>query len=827
MANPDNNNQENKRDMALLSWIKEFAPYGVFTLDNLLRVQSWNRWMESHSSLTRSQVAGRTLADIFPELAGQKFNMPFDRALRGESSVLSTAFHRHFLPLKSLYGDRQQGWMRQTARVSPLHSDGQVCGVIVVIEDVTQRENQAEILARQHHRDEVLSWALSHFLKSSEPRKTVRRLFFKIAEHLDFDSFFLYLRDVKSGQITLYTSGGISKELQKRFMDYELLTAVANEEEALVFNGINQKQDPKLGLFQEAGLSAAIAIPLRVDDKSLGSLCFASCSRDTISAEESELLTTIGQYLATAVDKENTNKEFRRVNEANKWMGAIVEFSDDAIISKDLNGIIKSCNHGAAQLFGYDIEELIGKPMRTLIPEDRDHEETSILDRIRRGERIEHFETIRRRKDGTLIEVSLMISPVIDEGGKVIGASKIARDITERRYAEQKLTESFQREKLAREKAEMANRAKDDFLASLSHELRTPLNPILLLASDASENPDLSPEVKADFETIRKNIELEARLIDDLLDITRIVHGKLSLHQRVVGLQGVLEETIRNVQPELSEKQIVVDLDFQSPQRHVYGDDVRLQQVFWNVLRNAVKFSPRGGRVTITVKAIAGILHISITDAGVGIAPAEIQNIFEAFAQGDGARNTAHRFGGLGLGLAIARKLVEMHHGRISATSEGKGKGATFTIELPAVAPETPAVSPPVMTPGQDASGTTKPANCILLVEDHEPTRTALSHLLRRRGYKVLPAASAAEARSAAALERIDLVISDISLPDGNGNDLMQHLSTQFNLRGIAMTGYGMEEDIERCRKSGFLKHLTKPVSIRTLESAVTSILTQ
>ncbi|HYV28220.1 MAG TPA: PAS domain S-box protein, partial [Candidatus Eisenbacteria bacterium] len=718
-------------------------------------------------------------------------------------------------------------WMRQTARVSPLHSHGQVCGVIVVIEDVTQRENQAEILARQHHRDEVLSWALSHFLKSSEPGKTVRRLFFKIAEHLDFDSFFLYLRDLKSGSIHLNTSGGVSKELQKRFANYELLTAVANEEEAIVFNAIRQNPDPQLNLLQEAGLSSAIAIPLRVDDKSLGSLCFASCGRDTISADESELLTTIGQYLATAVDKENTNKEFRRINEANKWMGAMVEFSDDAIISKDLNGIIKSCNQGAAQLFGYDIEELIGRPMRTLIPEDRDHEETNILERIRRGERIEHFETIRRRKDGSLIEVSLMISPVIDESGKVIGASKIARDITERRHAEQKLNESFQREKLAREKAEMANRAKDDFLASLSHELRTPLNPILLLASDASENSDLSPEVKANFEIIRKNIELEARLIDDLLDITRIVHGKLSLHQRVVGLQSVLEETIRNVQPEFSEKQILVSLEFQCPQRHVFGDDVRLQQVFWNVLRNAVKFTPRGGRIGITVKAVAGKLHISFTDTGVGIAPAEIQKIFEAFAQGDNAQNTAHRFGGLGLGLAIARKLVEMHSGRIFATSEGKGKGSTFTIELPAVEPALPKVPPPASNPGAELSGTTKPAMCILLVEDHEPTRTALSHLLLRRGYKVIPVASASEARSVAAAEKIDLVISDISLPDGNGNDLMQFLSTQYNLGGIAMTGYGMEEDIEKARKSGFLKHLTKPVSIRTLETAVASLLSQ
>jgi len=249
-----------------------------------------------------------------------------------------------------------------------------------------------------------------------------------------------------------------------------------------------------------------------------------------------------------------------------------------------------------------------------------------------------------------------MISPVFDETGKPIGASNIARDITERRQAQQKEAESLQREKLAREKAEAANRAKDDFLASLSHELRTPLNPVLLIASEAAENADLSPEVRADFVTIRTNIELEARLIDDLLDVTRIVHGKLTLQQRVVDLKVILEHTIRNVQPELSEKRIPLEFNFDSPIKHVYGDDVRLQQVFWNVLRNAAKFTPPEGRITMVARLLHHKLHVAITDTGVGIGPSEVEKIFEAFSQGDSAKSTAHRFGGIGLGLAIARK---------------------------------------------------------------------------------------------------------------------------------------------------------------------------
>jgi PAS domain S-box-containing protein len=827
MASPE----DKQREQALLSWIQQFAPYGVFTLDTLLRVQSWNRWMGSHSSLTETEVVGRLIFSIFPELEARKLIQPFQRALSGESSVLSNALHHHLLPLKSPISGHENDLMQQTARIAPLLADGKICGVIVVIEDVTQRENQAAILIQQHRRDQVLSWALVHLLQSDEPRKTVRQLFFKIAEHLEFDTFFLYLREVGTGTIKLYMAGGVTDDLQKQFDQYEILVNVANEQNPVILK-VKERPEPQYALLRAAKISSAVCIPLRVGDKSLGSLCFASWSREHIAPEECDLLATIAQYLATAVAKENTKKELERIEEANQWMGAIVESTDDAIISKDLDGIIKSCNQGAARLFGYEIHELVGQPMRMLIPEDHLNEETDILKRIREGGRLEHFETVRRCKDGSLIEVSLVISPVIDTAGKVIGASNIARDITERRRAEKKLAESLDREKLARERAESASRTKDNFLAALSHELRTPLNPALLIASESADNHQLPEPVRLNFETIRKNIELEASLIDDLLDLTRISAGKMVLNKALVAAHDILRDAIATTQAEQREKMLELEVRLNAPQSTIEGDAVRLQQVFWNVLKNAVKFTPENGKITLETSInTGGHLLIQFADTGIGMNPEELARVFMAFVQGNHADGGgSHRFGGLGLGLAISKNLVEMHAGTITARSAGTNRGSIFTIALP-LADEMKADS-------KHDAGLKKKSDAesfqpdlvtmsILLVEDHAVTRDTMAQLLRRRNHTVFTADCIAQARAVAGNNKVDLLISDIGLPDGNGNDLMNEFRVRYGLKGIALTGYGMEEDIVRGKAAGFIMHLIKPVRVQALENALMIVKTQ
>ncbi len=508
--------------------------------------------------------------------------------------------------------------------------------------------------------------------------------------------------------------------------------------------------------------------------------------------------------------------ETKQTEENSRRLAAIVEFSEDAIISKDINGIIKSWNQGAEHLFGYRPEEIIGKPVSILMSPDLWSEEARILERIHHGEHLEHYETVRQRKDGSKVEVSLTISPIKDANGKVIGASKIARDITGQKQAKRDL-ERAHKELLA------ASSAKDDFIAALSHELRTPLNPVLLIASEAAEDPQISEPIREMFNQIRNNVELEARLIDDLLDITRISRGKLSLHLNQVDAHSVLKEAMATVQSEIDEKRIVVTLNLSAAQHHLKADPVRLQQVFWNILKNAAKFTPDFGKVDVETRNHAnGEFELLVTDSGIGMTGSELARIFEAFAQGEHAKMSGgHRFGGLGLGLAICRTLVESHSGSIRATSKGRNQGSTFAVTLPTVKKEG-ADLPLSKHNGNETGAIIKAAAGslhILLVEDHEPTRRALAQLLARRHHDVKMAGTVAEARELFGHNDFQLLISDIGLPDGNGFDLMKELHARNkNLRGIALTGYGMEQDVGRSEEAGFISHLTKPIRVQSLD---------
>lgn len=363
----------------------------------------------------------------------------------------------------------------------------------------------------------------------------------------------------------------------------------------------------------------------------------------------------------------------------------------------------------------------------------------------------------------------------------------------------------------ARAESERANLAKDSFLAMLSHELRTPLTPVLTSVLALEQEEGLSNEVRASLQMIRRNVELEARLIDDLLDLTRISKGKVQLSLEEVDAHVLLRNALEICQADIEHKNLSLQTDLAAKQVCLEADPARLQQIFWNLIKNAVKFTPEGGRLGIRTSNGHGQLRVEVSDSGMGIDADSLPKIFNAFEQGERTR-----LGGLGLGLAISKALVETHNGTLTAESRGRNEGATFTATFPVM--QNHAAASAASVPSLPAA---RKSMRVLLVEDHEDTNRSLTSLLRRRGYEVQAARSVQSALELAANERFDVLVSDIGLPDGSGIELMRAINSKNPIFGIALTGFGMEEDVRRSHDVGFHHHLIKPVDLNRLDSLI------
>ncbi|MBL8880185.1 MAG: PAS domain S-box protein, partial [Phycisphaerales bacterium] len=438
-------------------------------------------------------------------------------------------------------------------------------------------------------------------------------------------------------------------------------------------------------------------------------------------------------------------------------LSAIVESSNDAIIGEDLNGCIISWNPAAEQLFGYTRDEVIGRSISMLIPPERAGDERRGLDRIRNGEKVEHYETIRRRKDGTIVDVSLTLSPIRNWEGKLVGASKIVRDITEQAQLARQREALLEKERGARREAEHAGKMRTDFLAVVSHELRTPLNSILgwsQLLRRAQHDPEL---VKEGIESIERGARAQAQLIEDLLDMNRIMAEKLKLDLRPVAVGAIVESAVALMRPAAEAKRISLEIKISDSLGLIRGDATRLQQVLWNLLSNAVKFSRAGGTIRIAAAASPAHVEISVQDDGIGIPAEFLPHVFEPFRQADSSTTRSH--GGLGLGLAIAKQLVEMHGGEIRAESDGLQKGARFMVRLPFLDQEASgralAPRPSDLSVGEGMGGIKLAGIKVLVVDDQLDTRELLDRLIRQWGGEVVLAASAEEALAAILAQRM------------------------------------------------------------------------
>lgn len=492
-------------------------------------------------------------------------------------------------------------------------------------------------------------------------------------------------------------------------------------------------------------------------------------------------------------------------------MRATLDSTTDAIVVTDEAGKVTDFNEKCVEMLGSSREEIStadAQQLREMFSRQF-KDPAQFLSRIREIYASAPAETfdILEFGDGRIFE---RYSKVQSIEKRSVGRVWIFRDITERRRAEEKLH-------AAKVAAEKASKAKDNFLALLSHELRTPLTPALAAASYLAEHKDLLPEFREEVTAIWRNIQLEARLIDDLLDVTRITRGKIELRQEAIDAHRLLRNAVEIAQKDMLEKQIQLVLELHASMHHIWADPVRIQQVFWNVLNNAVKFSQQGGRITINSSNAARKFVLAISDTGIGIEPQQQGRIFQAFEQGE--PSITRKFGGLGLGLTISKTLLDLHGGAISVASEGKNRGTTFRIELGAV--EAPAGSATTAANG-DASPV-RHLN-ILMIDDDADTRHILARLLSKCGHGVVTADSAQRALAFLKDERFDVVISDIGLPDSTGYELMREVKKQQPLKGIALSGYGAEEDIRRSMEAGFDYHVTKPVNFQDLKSLLQKI---
>ncbi len=510
-------------------------------------------------------------------------------------------------------------------------------------------------------------------------------------------------------------------------------------------------------------------------------------------------------WIASIIDISERKRAEKAIQDSEERLRMHVENTPLAVIEWGPDFRLARWSSEAERIFGWKAEEVLGKRMdefRWIFEED-----AGAVARVAAGLRdgtcprsASHNRNYR--KDGSVVDCEWYNSSLMDEAGNLRSILSLVLDVTERKQAEEELA-------AAKAAAEQANRIKDDFLAVLSHEMRTPLTPVMMGVAMLQDRDDFDPAVRETVEMIRRSVEMEAHLIDDLLDVSRIARGKIELHKQRVDLCTAIQRAVEVCQGDIEAGGFHFELDMgRAAPYWVEADVSRLQQVFWNLLKNALKFTPHGGRIAVRCRPDADQVVAEVSDSGIGIEPKALARIFNAFEQQQ--RAITQQFGGLGLGLAISKALVEMHGGTIEAGSGGRNKGSSFRIRLPLAMPGPHGQA---RRPSVDLPVAVRPLR-VLLVEDHPVTAKLMQMVLTAGGHTVQCASEVAAAIDLAGRGEFDLLMSDLGLPDGSGHDLIRQLRERgYAFPGIALSGYGQEEDIRRSYEAGFAAHLTKPAS--------------
>ena len=540
-----------------------------------------------------------------------------------------------------------------------------------------------------------------------------------------------------------------------------------------------------------------------------------------------------------ASSRRNAEKELRAQRE---WLQVTLASIGDAVIATDINGSVQFINPAAEALTGWTMKEAARMPLeevfRVISEETREKVENpfSIIKREGNVVGLANHTTLIT-KNGKEIPIEESGAPIKDSDGKIIGVIIVFHDESERRRADQERERLLKSERAARNEAETANRLKDEFLATVSHELRTPLNAILGWASMLNRD-SLDEKIRRNaLDVIERNARAQAEIIDDILDVSRIITGNLRVNTRPVELALIIESTVEALRPGAEAKAIALRISLDANAGLVAGDSERLRQIFWNLISNAIKFTHLGGWIEIRLERADSHVEVKVSDSGIGIDEDFLPHVFDRFRQADSSTTREHR--GLGLGLSIVRHLVELHGGTVSAESAGEGKGAVFTVRLPLAAKveaksltESESVSDSNQTQEERGGSANAPDMSglrVLVVDDEPDTLEILCLALKRYGAQVRAAASSADALAAFLEWKPDVLVSDIGLPGEDGFDLIAKIRTLSseqggNIPAVALTAYVRNEDRQLALASGYQTHIPKPVDPATLAAAVADL---
>jgi PAS domain S-box-containing protein len=721
---------------------------GVITTDADTKVTFMNPVAEDLTGWTRADAAERPLADVFRiinEVTREPEEAPASEVLRTGKTV-GLANHTVLI-------DRQGGERIIDDSAAPIRSaDGGAQGVVLVF-----RDNSARRLAEKR-------------LSQSEK---------------ELNDFF------DNASVGMHWVGRTGTILRANRAELEMLGYPS--EEYVGRNIAEFHVDADLIRTILSRLSAGETMA----DQEAQMRCKDGSVRDVL-INSSALLNERGEFVHSRCFTTDVTEQ-RRDELASQRLAAIVESSEDAIVAKDLSSIVTSWNKAAERMFGYSADEMIGQSIRILIPAEHADEESDILDQIKRGIRVEHFESIRLRKDGSTFPVSLTISPIRDRQGNVVGASKIARDITALKAAERALIE--------------ADRRKDNFLATLAHELRNPLAPIRNAVYQLKLDTELESRSASSRDVIDRQSRMMTRLIDDLLDVSRITRNRLELKKQRTTLAEVIEAAAETSRPLIERGKHALSIALPTEPIYLTADPTRLAQVFSNLLNNAAKFMKEGGSIRVTATRHPNEVMVSVKDTGMGISAASLPHIFDLFAQSPAVGGVST---GLGIGLALARGVVDLHNGSIEARSEGEGAGAELIVTLP-ISEQSIA---PARSPGYPLAAPV--SRRVLIVDDNHDSAETMAVLLRMSGHEAEVAHDGEAALSVAERFRPEMVLLDLGMPTMDGLETCRRMRASSwgkNILIVALTGLGQREDRRRTKEAGFDDHLLKPLGYGALQN--------